>query len=143
MIASGNRFELAAVEHLTTWPMAMATANNAAQVVLSFAYREIVYSFGLSRATVSDNATSFTASAVTSFMPIYGMTWRTVLVYAPMSNSQAERMVGTFKTAVQKTVLKTRMEWDNLTVQVSMAIADAPSGMARRVSSCCAGFHLR
>ncbi|CDF33201.1 unnamed protein product [Chondrus crispus] len=89
-----------------------------AQVVLDFVKREIMYSFGPPRTIVSDNATCFTASAVSSFMARHGITWRTVLAYAPMSNSRAERMVGTLKAAVRKTVLGTGMEWDEALTQV-------------------------
>ena len=116
--SSGNRFVLVAVEHLTGWPIAMATSDSTAQVVLKFVKREIMYSFGPPHTIVSDNATCFTASAVFSFMAQHGITWRTVLAYAPMSNGRAERMVGTLKTAVRKTVLETGMEWDKALIQV-------------------------
>ena len=99
-----------AVEHQTGRPIAIATADSTAQVVLDFVKREIMYSFGPPRTIASDNATCFTASAVYSFMAQHGITWRTVLAYATMSNGRAERMVGTLKAAARKTVLETGME---------------------------------
>ncbi|CDF33409.1 unnamed protein product [Chondrus crispus] len=60
----GKRFLLVAVEHLTGWPIAIATADSTAQVVLDFVKREIMYSFGPPQTIVPDNVTSFTASAV-------------------------------------------------------------------------------
>ena len=39
--------------------------------------------------------------------------WKTVLAYAPMSNGRAERMVGTVKRGVSKTVLSSGEEWDS------------------------------
>ena len=116
--SSGNRFVLVAVEHLTGWPIAIATADSTARAVLDFVKREIVYSFGPSGTIVSDNATCFTASSVSSFMARHGITWRTVLAYAPMSNGRSETMVGTLKAAVRKTVLETGMEWDKAPTQV-------------------------
>ena len=77
-----------------------------------------MYSFGPPGTIVADNATCFTASAVSSFMARHGITWRTVLAYAPMSNCRAERMVGTLKAAVRKTVLETGMGWDQALTQV-------------------------
>ena len=115
--SSGNRFVLVAVEHLTGWPIAIATANSTGQVVLGFVKREILYSFGPPRTIVSDNATCFTASDVSSFMAQHGITWRTFLAYAPMSNGREERMVGTLKAAVRKTVLEMGMEWDKALTQ--------------------------
>ena len=116
--SSGNRFVRVAVEHLTGWPIAIATADITAQVVLKFVKREIMYSFGPPQTIVSDNTTCFTASAVSSFMVQHGINRRTVLAYAPMSNGRAERMVGTVKTAVRKTVLETGMEWDKALIQI-------------------------
>ena len=96
---------LVAVEHLRGGPIAIATRDSIAQVVLKFVKREIMYSFGPPQTIISDNATCFTASAVSSFMAQNGITWRTVPAYAPMSNGTADRMVGTLKAAVRKTVL--------------------------------------
>ena len=77
-----------------------------------------MYSLGPSQTIVSDIAAWFTASAVSSFMARHGITWRTVLANAPMSNGKAERMVGTLKAAARKTVLDTEMEWDKALTQV-------------------------
>ena len=116
--SSGNRFVLVAVEHLTGWPIAIPTANSTSQMVLDFVKKEIMYSFGHPWTIVADNVTCFTASAVSSFMAQHGITWRTVLAYAPISNGRAERIVGTLKTAVRKTVVETGMEWDKALIQV-------------------------
>ena len=51
-------------------------------------------------------------------MAQHGITWRTVLAYAPISNGRAERMVGTLKAAIRKTVLEIGMEWDKALTQV-------------------------
>ena len=111
-ISCRNRFVLVAVEHLTGSPIAIATADSTAQVVLEFVKKEIMYSFGPLWTNVSDNATCFTASAVSSFMAQHGITWRTILSYAPIYSDRAERMVGTLKAAVRKTFLETGMKWD-------------------------------
>ena len=84
---------LVAVENLTGWPIAIATADSTARVVLDFVKRGNMYSFGPPQTIVSDNATCFTASAVSSFMARHGITWCTVLSYAPMSNGRAKIMV--------------------------------------------------
>ena len=117
-ISSENRFVLVAVEHLTGCPIFIATADSTAQAVLAFVKREIMYSFGPPRTIVSENATCFTASAVSSFMAWHGITWRTVLANVPMCNGRVEGMFGPLKAALHKTVLQTGTEWDKALTQV-------------------------
>ena len=76
-----------------------------------------MYSFSSPHTTVSDLATCFTASAFSKFMAQHGLTLRTVIPYALMSNGKAERMVESVKAAVCETVLKTGMEWDKALTQ--------------------------
>ena len=116
--SSGSRFVLVAVEQLTGWTIDRATADRTAQVVHDFVKKEIMHTFDPPWTIVSDHVTCLTASAVSSFIDQHGINWRTVLAYAPMSNGRAERMVGTLKTAIRKTVLKTGMEWDKALIQV-------------------------
>ena len=66
---------------------------------------EIIHCFRLPRVVISDNATCFTASVLDAFTARKGITWKTVLAYAPMSNRRAERMVGTLKRSIVKTIL--------------------------------------
>ena len=87
--AKGNRFLLIAVEHLTGWPIARATAASTADVVLNFVKDEIIYSFGPPTTIVSDNAGCFTAATLANFMRSNGIDWKTVLEYSPMSNCGA------------------------------------------------------
>ena len=109
---------LVAVEHLTGFTIAIVNRDSTAQVVLKFVKREIMYFFGPPQTIISDKATCFTASAVSSLMAQHCITWRTVLTYAPMSNGRAEKMVGTLKAAVCKAVLEIGMEWDKAITEV-------------------------
>ena len=112
---TGEKYILVAVEHLTGWPIARATATSTAEEVLKFVKEEIIHCFGLPRVVVSDNATCFTASVLESFMARNGITWKTVLAYAPMSNGRAERMIGTLKKAIRKVLLgsaPSAVNWD-------------------------------
>ena len=104
-------FVLVAIEHLTGWPLARATSRSTSDVVLDFIKTGIIHPFGPPRSIISDNATAFTSSAVEQFMARFGIKWRTVLAYAPMSNGKAERMVGTLKRGVKKTVVAAQRDW--------------------------------
>ena len=111
--ANGNRYVLAADEHLTGWPLASVMKNATARVVLDFTHDEIIHPFGPPRTIVSDNATYFKASTLQMFMEAKGICWKTVLAYAPMSNGRAERMVGTLKRAISKIVFAGQEEWES------------------------------
>ena len=107
----GERYLLIAVEHLTSWPIAIATVSDTADVVHDFVKEHILHPFGSPRVFVSDNAKCFTAPVMKQLMSDYATRWRTVGEYAPMSNGRAERMVGTIKRAIAKTVLTDQQPW--------------------------------
>ena len=67
--SSGNRTMLAAVKHLTGWPIAIATADSTAQVVLDFIKKEIMYSFGPPWTIVSENATCVSLTMLRASRP--------------------------------------------------------------------------
>ena len=118
---TGKKYILVAVEHLTGWAIARATETSTAEEVLRFMKEEIIYCFGLPRVVVSNNATCFTASVLDSFMARNGITWKTVLAYAPMSNGRAERMDSTLKRAIRKAILGStpgRTNWDEALLKV-------------------------
>ena len=107
----GERYLLVAVEHLTGWPMARATLSDTADVVETFVKEEILRPFGPPGTIVSDNAKAFTAPVMEDLMNAYGCRWRTVAEYAPMSNGRAERMVGTIKRGIAKTIFSEKKPW--------------------------------
>lgn len=41
-----------------------------------------------------------------------GIKWKTVMVYSPMSNDRAERMVRTIKTSLRNMVLGDARDWE-------------------------------
>ena len=114
----GNKFVLIGVEHLTNWPIAIATPNSTAEVVINFVRDEIVRPFGPPKRIISDNATCFKAGALEDFVRKLGIQWHTVLPYAPMSNGKAERMVGTIKSGVKRVCDSGAMDWDEALPQV-------------------------
>ena len=104
MSKEGNRYMLIAVGHLTKWPIAVATKTATTAEVIRFVNEEIIYSFGPPKTIISDNANAFTVTALVEFLAKSNIGWRTVLAYAPMSIGKAERMVGTIKRAIRKTL---------------------------------------
>ena len=100
----GTQYMLIAVEHLINWPIAVATQTATAAEVIRFVNEEIIYSFVPPKTIFSGNANAFTATALVEFLAKRNIGWRAVLAYAPMSNGKAERMVGTIKRAISKTL---------------------------------------
>lgn len=90
---AGNRYILVCVEHLTGWPIVIATKTTTPDVVILLLREEVRRPFGTPSTIVSDNATCFTARAVTDFTRKWETNWKTVLAYVPMSNGRLERMV--------------------------------------------------
>lgn len=92
---TGNRFLPSGVEHLTGWSIVTPSRTSAAKVVLQFIENEIIQHFGLPRTIVPDSATAFMTKAIQNYMKDMGISWTSVLAYAPMSNGRAERIVDT------------------------------------------------
>lgn len=57
-----------AAEHLTGWPIALATSRHTSDMVVDFVMDESVYSFWPPRAIFSDSGRCFIARTVQSFM---------------------------------------------------------------------------
>ena len=108
----GYKHLLVCVEHLTGWPIVVPTNVATAEIVRDFVSTEIIHPFGIPKVVVSDNAQCFTANIMKEFCEQQGISWKTVLSYAPMSNGRAERMVKTVKSGVAKFVLDRGDYWD-------------------------------
>ncbi len=102
---AGDKYILIAVEHLTNWPLAIPTIDSTASTVMMFIENEIITPFSPPKRLISDNATCFGAQSLQRFLKSYGIEWKPVSAYAPMSNGKAERMVGTIKNAMNKSIL--------------------------------------
>ena len=108
----GYKHLLVCVEHLTGWPIVVPTNVAPAEVVRDFVSTEIIHSFGIPEVVVSDNAQCFTANTMKEFCKHQGISWKTLLSYAPMFIGRAERMVKTIKWGVAKFVLDRGVDLD-------------------------------
>lgn len=124
---AGNRFFLVCAEHLTGWPIVAATPRAAADIVLRFLKDKTVLQFGPPRTIISDNAMCFTAKILKNYLNEHGITWRTVLSYAPMSNGRAERMVRTIKHGLRRVLHNSGKEWDAAVRDVAYGYCRHPS----------------
>lgn len=78
-----------------------------ADVVMHFLNAETVPGFGPPGTIMSDNGSRFTVGIVETFPKDQITVWRTVFVFALMSNGRADRVVGTMKQGKQNIMNKT------------------------------------
>lgn len=109
--ASGSKYVLICVKHLTWWTIARATSGPTPETVIGFAVKEIVRPFRPSKTISSDEAYGLTAKVHEGFMLDKLNGWKTVLAYAPMSNGMSERMIATVKKCVGRIVLSNPSDW--------------------------------
>ena len=114
-----NKHLLFCVEHLTGWPIICPTPTTTAAEVIAFVEEQVIMPFERPRVIVSDNSPCFTAGSLENFMEQNNIKVKTVLVYAPMSNLRAERMVGTIKRGIRKMVHSRPHDWDLVISKVS------------------------
>ncbi len=96
----------------------IACKDSTADTVIKVIEKHVILPFCAPKKIISDNATCFSAKSLLNFMNEHGTEWKTVMAYAPVSNGKAERMVGTIKRSITKTVLKSKQEWDEAIDQV-------------------------
>lgn len=77
--------------------MVQCTMRDTSDLVMSFFEEEVIFCFSPRPTFLSDYTGRFKARAILVLMNRYGVSWKTVLVYAPMSNLIAERMAATIK----------------------------------------------
>lgn len=74
--------------------------------------KEIIFKFLPPRIVISDNASCFLATTLQSVMKQFGIQWKMVLIYSPMSKGEAERMIGTLKRSVARLLNAESITWD-------------------------------
>ena len=62
-----KKYLIVAVEHVSGWPVASASASAGSSVVVAFIHQEILNTFGLPRIVMGDNGTHFAAAFVNDF----------------------------------------------------------------------------
>lgn len=98
--SKGYQSFLICVEHLTNWPLAKEIKVTTAEKDIKVVEEEILHPFGLPTTVMSDNSSCFLAMEWKKFVEENGITWKTVLLYASMSNGKEERIVEMLKKSI-------------------------------------------
>lgn len=101
-------FVLIAVEHVTGWPIASAAEESTVSSVVLIIHQEIIISFVPTKIIFSDCATAFMAASMQDLPRSGGVDSEAALVYAPMANGRAERVVRTIKHAIRESIVESR-----------------------------------
>lgn len=112
MTRRGNRYIHIGVEHLTGWPFATAhTGASSGAAVRSL--QSFLWQHGVPRIVQSDNGSAYRAQHTQVWAKSQGIAWHFVATYSPQTNGRVERMVGTIKSALRRTLLQDpTLEWN-------------------------------
>ena len=106
-----NSYILVAVDYVSRWVEAIATATNDNKVVISFLRRNIFSRFGVPRALISDGGTHFCNKQLETFLLRYGVKHKVAAPYHPQTNGQAKIFKRELKRILEKTVGSSRKDW--------------------------------
>lgn len=73
---------------------------------------QIIYNFLPQGVVTSDNASCFISKTLQDAMKKFGLLWKPVLAYVPLSNGKAERMVGTLRRVIARLMTSESLNWD-------------------------------
>ena len=119
------RYVCIAVDSLTRWaeirPCKTATAADAA----NFIYHDIVCRFGLPKSIQSDNGSHFANEVIERLPQILEIPHRFSTPYYPQSNGRAERLIGTLKSMMVRSIQDTDRDEETGVVNWQPAIYSA------------------
>jgi len=95
-----NKMWLLVIDAFSKWPEIHSMESTAEATIKHL--REIFATHGLPRQIVTDNGPQFVASSFQKFCESRGILHIKTAPYSPRSNGEAERLVQTFKHAIQK-----------------------------------------
>ncbi len=111
---AGNQYLIVAVEQMSKWPAAWAIPADLINSLggMEFVKKEIIMLFGPPQYILSDNDLKFNYKAVQDFARQFNIQWNCTSACNTQGNGVVERMVDTFKKALQRVTRSESKEWD-------------------------------
>jgi len=102
------------VEFLTRWPAAEAipAKTAAASEAANFIYNQLVCRYGVPQSIQSDNVPQYANDAIENLAQILNFHHHFSTQYYPQANGRAERLIGTLKNMLVKSIKDTDREED-------------------------------
>jgi hypothetical protein len=110
--AEGNRYAIVAVEFLTRWPEVMPSKSATGSEAAHFVYNHLVCRYGLPESIQSDNGPQYANEIIESLVDILKIRHKFSTPYYPQANGRAERLIGTLKSMLTKSIQDTDREED-------------------------------
>ncbi|MCO5579092.1 hypothetical protein L7F22_032944 [Adiantum nelumboides] len=113
-----TQYIIVAIDYLTKWVEAKATAKNDAKTTAQFLYENIFTKYGLSIEIVSDRKTHFINEVFEFLLDEFMVIHRKSAPYHPQANGQADSMNKILVTILTKIVSDSRADWDQSCIQL-------------------------
>ena len=110
--SQGNKYALVAVDYLTRWPEVMPAKTATATEAAHFIYNHIICRYGISESIQSDNGPQFANDVIENLVQILKIRHHFSTPYYPQANGHAERLIGTLKSMLVKSIRDTNREED-------------------------------
>ena len=111
--STGNEYILVAVDYVSKWVEAMATARNDVKTVVKFIKKNIFSRFGVPRILISDGGSHFCNTQLQKVLGQYHVNHRVASPYHPQTNGQVEVSNRELKKILEKIVASTRKDWSS------------------------------
>jgi len=107
-----NRYVLCLTDYFTKFVTAVALPTCTAAVTASTIFKEYICRYGVPKAILSDQGTSFKNQLMNSLSALIGFNHILCTPYHPQSNGQTERFNSTFVTQIAKLTDRESNNWD-------------------------------
>ena len=108
------------------WVEVFPTRKDDTSTVVKCLMRDVIPWFDLPQSINSDRGTHFTGQIVKKMCQTLGINWQLHVPYHPQSSGQVERMNGTIKSKLGKTVDDTGLAWPDALPLVLYTIRSTP-----------------
>jgi hypothetical protein len=102
--AQGNKYAILAVEFLTRWPEAIPAKTATASEAAHFIYNHLICRYGIPQSIQSDNGPQFANEVIENLTNILQIRHQFSTPYYPQANGRAERLIGTLKNMLVKSI---------------------------------------
>lgn len=110
--AEGNKYAIVAVDYLTRWPEVIPTKSATASEAAHFLYNHIICRYGIPESIQSDNGPQYANEVIESLVEVLKIRHHFSTPYYPQANGRAERLIGTLKSMLVKSIQDTDREED-------------------------------
>jgi hypothetical protein len=110
----GNKYAVVAIEYLSRWAEAVPTRTATAMDAANFIYNQIITRYGIPMSIQSDNGPHFSNQIIENLVRLLTIKHRFSTPYYPQANGRVERLIGTIKPMIVKSVSEVDKDGDTV-----------------------------